>query len=291
MKNINFQELNDFYDDFCEVSGVKNAQRNNRIKHFNLFIAECKFKPTDSIERLVEKEIYLLESHKGTANKRYVKEFVNRDFIEFLKKQKINTLPLLPSFIYVKDTKNKSFKFGRRQQKALGNFVLEMNAGIDLHLHKLIILNIFYGIGYVQIARDIKPTSITTEMVPGGRKMRIFIKHKSPTREIKTPITDFAKEVLLEGCEEDELLCNKSLSPFMQKIFPSIVKEYGFLGTQDFRDTIVQKVINLVGAERANGILGLSTIKHTKARYAENLEEGREFLIEQYIAINPLIST
>ena len=23
MKNINFQELNDFYDEFCEVSGVK----------------------------------------------------------------------------------------------------------------------------------------------------------------------------------------------------------------------------------------------------------------------------
>ena len=291
MKNINFQELNDFYDEFCEVSGVKNGQRNNRKKHFNLFIAECKFKPTDNIERLVEKEIYLLECHKGTANKRYVKELVNKDFIEFLKKNKINTLPLLPTHLFVKEVKSKSFKFGKRHREALHKFSTEINQDDDIQLLKLIILNIFYRIDCKQIATDIKPSSIKTESKRGDGRVNIYIEVKSQTDSRKIYITEYARDILLQDCKEDETLTNKSLSPFMDRKFPQIIKSYGFLDNQDFKDTVFQLLVNEVGINKANAAIGFTTIKHAKGRYEENLQEGSMFIIKQYFAIDPSIRT
>ena len=282
MKSISFQELISHYNHYCEQNGVDDAARNLRVKHFSKFIAECNFKPTDKIERLVEKEIYLLENHKGTCNPRHVKQLLTKGLIRYLDIKKINTLPLLPTLIYNASTQVEPFKFGRNQKKAFNEFACSLGQ-IDLQLHKLIVLNIFYRIECKQIAREITTSSIQTRN--RGKKQDIWIEKHSRVRIVNIPITQYARDLLLQDCDKGSPLCTKSLSPFMDKQSPTIIKEYGFKDTQEFKDTVFQKLVNLLTFDGANNAVGFSTPAYAREKFRQDLSEGKDFLLNQYFPI------
>ena len=97
------------------------------------------------------------------------------------------------------------------------------------------------------------------------------------------PITQYAKDLLLQDCDKGSPLCNKSLSPFMDKQFPKIIKEYGFKDTQEFKDTVFQKLVNLLTFDGANNAVGFSTPAYAEKISTRSFEE--RFLLNQYFPI------